>query len=115
MTERLAPGVYIEEVQFASSPIQGVSTSTVGFVAVTGRGPLLGPLFSFLDFERVATPNLGENSRGRCAGFSRTAASNASSLKSLPPIRFKQVWWLWTREQFQSSVAPTIRPFRIRQ
>ncbi|HUD66511.1 MAG TPA: phage tail sheath subtilisin-like domain-containing protein [Candidatus Sulfotelmatobacter sp.] len=69
MTERLAPGVYIEEVQFASSPIQGVSTSTVGFVAVTGRGPVLGPLFSFLDFERVATPNLGANLPLAVRGF----------------------------------------------
>lgn len=69
MTERLAPGVYIEEVQFASSPIQGVSTSTVGFVAVTGRGPLLGPLFSFLDFERVATPHLGVNLPLAVRGF----------------------------------------------
>ena len=69
MTERLAPGVYVEEVQFPCSPIQGVSTSTAGFVAVTGRGPLLGPLFSFLDFERVATPNLGVNLPLAVRGF----------------------------------------------
>lgn len=69
MTERLAPGVYIEEVQFASSPIQGVSTSTAGFVAVTGQGPLLGPLSSFSDFERVATPNLGVNLPLAVRGF----------------------------------------------
>jgi len=69
MTERRAPGVYIEEVQFGSSPIQGVSTSTVGFVAVTGRGPLLGPLLSFSDFERVATPNLGVNLPLAVQGF----------------------------------------------
>ena len=69
MTERLAPGVYIEEVQFASNPIQGVSTSTAGFVAVTGRGPLLGPLTSFAEFERVATPNLGINLPLAVRGF----------------------------------------------
>src|SRR3974377_943505 len=61
MPKVLVPGVYIEEVHFASDPIEGVSTSTVGFVAVTGRSPLLGPLTSFVDFERVATPNLGVN------------------------------------------------------
>ena len=59
MAERRAPGVFVEEVRFASSPIQGVSTSTVGFVGVTGRGPLLGPLTSFADFERATTPNFG--------------------------------------------------------
>jgi len=69
MAEHLAPGVYFEEVQFASSPIQGVSTSTAGFVAVTGRGPLLGPLTSFTDFEHVATPNLGVNLPLAVRGF----------------------------------------------
>jgi phage tail sheath protein FI len=69
MAERLSPGVYIEEVQFASSPIQGVSTSTAGFVAVTGRGPLLGPLTSFADFEHVATPNLAVNLPLAVRGF----------------------------------------------
>ena len=86
MAEQLAPGVYIEEVLFASSPIQGVSTSTAGFVAVTGRGPLLGPLTSFADFEHVATPNLGVNlplgvrgfyeNGGRLCFISQIAASD---------------------------------------
>ena len=67
MNERRAPGVYVEEVQFASSPIQGVATSTVGFVAVTGRGPLLGPLLSFADFERVATSKRSKKSTPRDA------------------------------------------------
>ncbi len=59
MAERLAPGVYIEEAHFPSTPIQGVSPSTAGFISVSGRGPLLGPLTSFADFGHVATPNLG--------------------------------------------------------
>ncbi len=69
MAENLAPGVYIEEVPFASRPIQGVSTSTAGFVAVTGRGPLMGPVTSFADFERVATPNLSANLPLAVRGF----------------------------------------------
>jgi phage tail sheath protein FI len=69
VAENLAPGVYIEEVPFASRPIQGVSTSTAGFVAVTGRGPLMGPVTSFADFERVATPNLGANLPLAVRGF----------------------------------------------
>lgn len=35
MPEYLAPGVYIEEVEIGAKPIEGVSTSTVGFVGMT--------------------------------------------------------------------------------
>jgi uncharacterized protein len=69
MPNPLAPGVYIEEVPFASHLIGGVSTSITGFVAITGRGPLLGPLFSFADFLRVAPPNLGVNLPLAVSGF----------------------------------------------
>jgi phage tail sheath protein FI len=63
------PGVYIEEFHFAPTPIQGVPTSTAGFIAVTGRGPLLGPLLSFADFEHLATPNFGVNLPLAVRGF----------------------------------------------
>src|SRR5215470_591225 len=69
MAEFLAPGVYIEEILFTSCAIQGVSTSATGFVAVIGRGALLGPLTSFADFEHVATPNLGVNLPLAVRGF----------------------------------------------
>jgi phage tail sheath protein FI len=39
MPEYLAPGVYIEEVASGPRPIEGVSTSTAGFVGETERGP----------------------------------------------------------------------------
>lgn len=39
MPEYLAPGVYVEETQSSSRPIEGVSTSTAGLVGVTERGP----------------------------------------------------------------------------
>src|SRR6187402_119458 len=39
MPEYLAPGVYIEEVTFGARVIEGVSTSTAGFVGETERGP----------------------------------------------------------------------------
>lgn len=39
MPEYLAPGVYIEEIQTGPRPIEGVSTSTAGFVGETERGP----------------------------------------------------------------------------
>ncbi len=56
MPEYLAPGVYVEEVSFRSKSIEGVSTSTAGFVGPTRFGPVAGPpelLTSFSDFERI--------------------------------------------------------------
>jgi len=56
MPEYLSPGVYIEEITGAQ-PIEGVSTSTTGFVGVTQKGPLdtLGPVLvtSYPEFERT--------------------------------------------------------------
>ena len=55
MPEYLAPGVYVEEVDTGSKSIEGVSTSTAGFVGMTKRGPTTGPpelVTSFADFER---------------------------------------------------------------
>ena len=39
MPEYLAPGVYVEEIDTGSKPIEGVSTSTAGMIGVTERGP----------------------------------------------------------------------------
>lgn len=36
MGEYLSPGVYVEEFEMGAKPVEGVSTSTVGFVGVTG-------------------------------------------------------------------------------
>jgi phage tail sheath protein FI len=55
MPEYLAPGVYVEEVDAGVKPIEGVSTSTAGFVGMTVRGPVSGlPVLvtSFPDFRR---------------------------------------------------------------
>ena len=55
MPEYLSPGVYIEE-QPALEPIEGVSTSTTGFVGMTVRGPSAGPptlVTSFSEFTRL--------------------------------------------------------------
>ena len=40
MPEYLAPGVYVEETSFRARSIQGVGTSTTGFIGVTRKGPL---------------------------------------------------------------------------
>jgi uncharacterized protein len=55
MPEYLAPGVYVEEVSFRSKSIEGVSTTTTGFVGPTRYGPILDPppdiLTSLQEFE----------------------------------------------------------------
>lgn len=43
MPEYLAPGVFVEEVPGGVRPIAGVSTSTIGMVGVTERGPVNSP------------------------------------------------------------------------
>jgi uncharacterized protein len=67
MPEYLAPGVFVEEVSFRSKSIEGVPTSTTGFVGLTHWGPVCyrdadiqGPdscaprlITSFTEFERV--------------------------------------------------------------
>jgi uncharacterized protein len=61
MPEYLAPGVYVEETSFRAKSIQGVGTSTTGFVGPTRKGPPSSEpngfvpevLTSFADFERV--------------------------------------------------------------
>jgi uncharacterized protein len=56
--EYLAPGVFVEETSFRSKSIEGVGTSTTGFVGPTRKGPPGGSvqpelLTSFGDFERI--------------------------------------------------------------
>jgi phage tail sheath protein FI len=56
MPEYLAPGVYVEEVSYRSKSIEGVSTSTTGFIGPTRYGPTeqdLEVLTSLLEFERI--------------------------------------------------------------
>ena len=55
MPEYLAPGVFVEEVPGGVRPIAGVSTSTMGMVGVTERGPVNTPTLvtSYGAFTRV--------------------------------------------------------------
>lgn len=54
MPEYLAPGVYIEEVSVGAKPIEGVSTSTAGFIGETERGPVEARFISnFIQFQRI--------------------------------------------------------------
>lgn len=42
MPEYLSPGVYVEEFDSGPSPMQGVGTSTAGFIGVAEKGPVIG-------------------------------------------------------------------------
>jgi phage tail sheath protein FI len=56
MPEYLAPGVYVEEVSYRSKSIEGVSTTTTGFVGPTRYGPTEGEpelITSLGEFERI--------------------------------------------------------------
>jgi uncharacterized protein len=55
MSEFLAPGVYIEEVAFDAHSIEGVSTSTAGFIGAADGPRLFSGITSFKDFEHAAS------------------------------------------------------------
>lgn len=56
MAEYLTPGVYVEEFDSGSVPMEGVSTSTTGFIGLAEKGPVGGlPVLitNFGDFTRT--------------------------------------------------------------
>ena len=67
MAEYLSPGVYVEEYDSGATPMQGVSTSTAGFIGLAERGPVVGQpqlVTSFADYKRMYGGYLGEASYG---------------------------------------------------
>lgn len=56
MAEYLAPGVYVEEFESGPRPMEGVSTSTAGFVGMAQRGAVIGSpelVTNISDFKRI--------------------------------------------------------------
>ncbi len=67
MAEYLSPGVYVEEYDSGATPMQGVSTSTAGFVGLAERGPVIGEpqlVTNFADYKRIFGGYLSEASFG---------------------------------------------------
>ena len=67
MAEYLSPGVYVEEFDSGSKPMEGVGTSTAGFVGLAERGPIEGLpqlVTNFSDFKRKYGGYLSENEFG---------------------------------------------------
>jgi Bacteriophage tail sheath protein len=74
MPEYLAPGVYVEETSFRAKSIEGVSTTTTGFIGPTRYGPV--------DLEPDVITGLGEFERvyGDRQQLKFTAADGAETL-----------------------------------
>lgn len=67
MAEYLSPGVYVEEFESGSKPMEGVSTSTAGFIGLAERGPVEGVpqlVTNPADFHRMYGGYLSENEFG---------------------------------------------------
>ena len=67
MAEYLSPGVYVEEFESGGKPMEGVGTSTAGFVGLAEKGPVGGVpqlVTNFADFKRKYGGFLSENEFG---------------------------------------------------
>lgn len=67
MAEYLSPGVYVEEFDSGAKPMEGVGTSTAGFIGIAERGPIEGLpqlITNFAEFKRTYGGYLSENEFG---------------------------------------------------
>lgn len=67
MAEYLSPGVYVEEFESGGKPMEGVGTSTAGFIGLAERGQIEGVpqlVTNFADFKRKYGGYLSENEFG---------------------------------------------------
>src|SRR5271165_2563771 len=66
MPQYLYPGVYVEEINTGNAPIEGVSTSIVGFLGVAERGPVAATLVtSFAGYALTFGGYVNENGADR--------------------------------------------------
>ena len=67
MPEYLSPGVYVEEYESGAVPMEGVGTSTAGFVGLAEKGDVIGKpqlVTSFSDYMRIFGGYLSETKFG---------------------------------------------------
>ncbi|HET7462166.1 MAG TPA: phage tail sheath subtilisin-like domain-containing protein [Longimicrobium sp.] len=71
MPEYLSPGVYVEEIEVGTKPIEGVSTSNLGIAGPTERGPSdVRLVTSLLEFQRLyGNPIRGSHLAHAVKGF----------------------------------------------
>lgn len=67
MPEYLSPGVYVEEYESGAIPMEGVGTSTAGFIGLAEKGDVIGKpqlVTSFSDYVRIFGGYLSETKFG---------------------------------------------------
>lgn len=67
MPEYLSPGVYVEEYESGAVPMEGVGTSTAGFIGLAEKGAVIGRpqlVTSFSDYVRIFGGYLSESKYG---------------------------------------------------
>lgn len=67
MPEYLSPGVYVEEYESGAVPMEGVGTSTAGFIGLAEKGAVIGKpqlVTSFADYTRIFGGYLSETKYG---------------------------------------------------
>ncbi|MBE6902636.1 MAG: phage tail sheath family protein [Ruminococcaceae bacterium] len=67
MPEYLSPGVYVEEYESGAVPMEGVGTSTAGFIGLAEKGDVIGKpqlVTSFSDYLRIFGGYLSETKFG---------------------------------------------------
>ena len=128
MPEYLTPGVYIEEFEIGAKPIEGVSTSTAGFLGMAERGPTIPKLVTgFEQFQRLyggyiedsylayAVDGFFKNGGQRCF-IGRVVRSGATAASgAVSPITFETVgegaWGLGVAARIENaSLDPSPYP-----
>jgi uncharacterized protein len=103
MPEYLAPGVYVEETSYRSKSIEGVSTTTTGFIGPTLYGPVADEpeiLTSLGEFERT----YGGRQQLRFAGHDNWVDSEGE-LSGGEPVPSHNFMWHAVRSFFENGGA----------
>jgi phage tail sheath protein FI len=111
MPQYLHPGVYVEEVPLRSRPIEGVSTSTVGFIGASARAPLVGPLTSFLEFQRAAQSNDTANLSLAVRGFFENGGTRCYVARIAPGDPFETALEAMADEKISVVCCPDENSF----
>jgi uncharacterized protein len=118
MPEYLAPGVYVEEVDTGSKPIEGVSTSTSGMVGVTEWGPekIVTLVTGWADFQRQFGGYLDKNFYNGAwylphavEGFFTNGGKRLYIVRVLPKAATPAITYLVDRPTSDASLKATLK------
>lgn len=119
MPEYLAPGVYIEEFESGPRPMEGVSTSTAGFIGLAEKGPVEGLpelVTNFADYQRkfggyLSNNEFGDyrylayavehffiNGGGRCYVMRVAPSDSKPSANFTDATKESTALWIWAKD-----------------